>query len=92
MVQITIQIDGDKVIVNQSDDPTKVEQKNKKFFIIIGNKDEKSWIEFVSDDYITAINRLKNLEMYRESSEPHYTFFIQDENENIKCCNGNIRV
>ena len=59
---------------------------------VIGNKDEKSWIEFVSDDYITAINKLKNLEMYRESSEPNYTFFIQDENENIKCCNGNIEV
>lgn len=27
MVQITIQIDGDKVTINQSDDPTKVEQK-----------------------------------------------------------------
>lgn len=85
MVQITIQIDGDKVTVNQSADPTKVEQNNKKFFIIIGNKDEKSWIEFVSDDCIKAISKLTNLKMYRESSEPYYTLFIQDENENIEC-------
>ena len=53
MAKIIITIDGDNITVNQSAAPTKGEQKNKKFFIII--REEKynniSWVEFSSDDY-----------------------------------------
>ena len=87
MAKITITIDGDNITVNQSAAPTKVEQENKKFFIII--RDEKygedSWVEFVSDDYITAVNKLKCL----RSSDNNYFYrlLMQDENETIIPCN-----
>ena len=88
MVQITIQIDSDKVTVNQSAAPTKVEQDNKKFFIIISycNFDEKSCVEFVSDNYITAVNKLRCL---RSSDDTDYSYklLMQDENETIIPCN-----
>lgn len=43
MVQITIQIDGDKVTINQSAAPTKVEtSKPKRYFIVMGHYDEES--------------------------------------------------
>ena len=46
MVQITIQIDGDKVTVNQSAAPTKVETSNsKRYFIVMGHFDMQSWVE-----------------------------------------------
>ena len=63
MAKITITIDGDKVTINQSATPTKAEKKNKEFFIIIRdyNFNERSCIEFVSDNYITAANKLKHL-------------------------------
>ena len=87
MVQITIKIDGDKVTVNQSAAPTKMEKDNKKFFIIISyyNFDEKSYVEFVSDNYITAVNKLKCL----RSSDNNYFYrlLMQDENETIIPCN-----
>ena len=35
MAKITIMINGDNVTINQSVAPTKVEQNNKKFFIIM---------------------------------------------------------
>ena len=87
MAKITITIDGDNITVNQSAAPTKVEQENKKFFIII--RDEKygedSWVEFVSDDYITAVNKLKCV----RSSDNNYFYrlLMQDENETIIPCN-----
>lgn len=88
MVQITIQIDGDKVTVNQSAAPTKVE-KNKKFFIIMGFFEEQSWIEFVSDDYITAANKLRCLR-YNSCNDNScsYSLLIQYEDERILPCNG----
>lgn len=88
MAKIIITIDGDNVTVNQSATPTKVEQDNKKFFIIM--RDEKygedSWVEFVSDNYITAVNKLKCL----RSSDNNYFYrlLMQDENETIISCNG----
>ena len=89
MAKITIVTDSDNVTVNQSAAPTKVEQKNKKFFIIMRycNLDERSWIEFVSDNYITAANKLKDLKSTDDNS---YSFrlLIQDENETIKSCNS----
>ena len=88
MVQITIQIDGDKVTINQSATPTKVE-KNKKFFIIMGFFEEQSWIEFVSDDYIAAANKLRYLR-YNSCNDNScsYTLLIQYEDERILPCNG----
>ena len=87
MAKITITIDGDNVTVNQSAAPTKMEKDNKKFFIIISyyNFDEKSYVEFVSDNYITAVNKLKCL----RSSDNNYFYrlLMQDENETIIPCN-----
>ena len=87
MAKITIVIDGDNVIVNQSAAPTKVEQGNKKFFIIVSynNFDENSCVEFVSDNYITAVNKLRCL----RSSDNNYFYrlLMQDENETIIPCN-----
>lgn len=89
MAKIIITIDGDNVTVNQSVTPTKVEKENKKFFIIMRdcNFDEQSWVEFVSDNYITAVNKLRCL---RSSDNNDYSFklFIQDENETIIPCDG----
>lgn len=89
MAKITITIDGDNITVNQSATPTKVEQENKKFFIIMRdcNFDERSWVEFVSDNYISAANKLKDL---RSTDDNSYSFrlLMQDENEIIVRCNG----
>ena len=87
MTKITIEIDGDKVTVNQSVTPTKVEKKDKKFFIIIRKDkyDEASWVVFVTDDYITAVNKLK---CYNYDTEYIYKLYIQSENEIILPCNG----
>lgn len=88
MAKIIIMIDGDNVTINQSASPTKLEQENKKFFIIMCdcNFDERSWIEFVSDNYISAANKLKDL---RSTDDNSYSFrlLMQDENETIVPCN-----
>lgn len=87
MAKIIITIDGDNVTVNQSATPTKVEQENKKFFIIIGYyNNERSWVEFVSNNYITAINKLKCLRS-RDNNDYYYKLLMQDENETIVPCN-----
>ena len=89
MAKITITIDGDNVTVNQSATPTKVEKKNKKFFIIVSynNFDEQSWVEFVSDDYIAAANKLRCLKS-NDNNDYYYKLLMQDENETIVPCNG----
>ena len=89
MAKITITIDGDNVTVNQSAAPTKVEQENKKFFIIMRNCnfDEQSWVEFVSDDYITVANKLKCLRS-NDDTDYSYRLFMQDENSTIISCDG----
>ena len=82
MAKITIVIDGDNIIVNQSVAPTKVEQDNKKFFILI--REEKynniSWVEFVSDDYSKILTKLYNC----KDNEYNYKVLLQDERGNIK--------
>ena len=82
MAKITITIDGDNIIVNQSVAPTKVEQDNKKFFILI--REEKynniSWVEFVSDDYSKILTKLYNC----KDNEYNYKVLLQDERGNIK--------
>ena len=86
MAKITITIDSDNVTVNQSVSPTKVEQKNKKFFFII-RKDkynEASWVVFVTDDYIEAVNKLR---CYSYDAEYIYKLYVQNENESILPCN-----
>lgn len=89
MAKITITIDGDNITINQSDAPTKVEKENKKFFIIMCNCnfDEQSWVSFVSDNYITAIDKLKCLRS-SDNNDYSYRLLIQDENETIIPCNG----
>ena len=88
MAKITIVIDGDNVTVNQSAAPTKVEQENKKFFIIMRdcNFNEKSCVEFVSDNYITAVNKLRCLRS-SDNEDYYYKLLMQDENEAIIPCN-----
>ena len=82
MAKITIVIDGDNVTINQNIAPTKVEQKNKKFFIIM--REEKyngtSWVEFVSDDYNKILTKLYNC----KDNEYNYKVLLQDERGNIK--------
>ena len=88
MAKITITIDGDNVTVNQSAAPTKLEQENKKFFIIMRDQkyDENSWVEFVSDNYITAVNKLRCLRS-SYNNDYYYKLLMQDENETIIPCN-----
>ena len=82
MAKITITIDGDNVTVNQSTTPTKVEQKNKKFFIIMREEkyDRTSWIEFVSDDYSKILTKLYNC----KDNKYNYKVLLKDEKGNIK--------
>ena len=82
MAKITIMINGDNVTINQNIAPTKVEQKNKKFFIIM--REEKynniSWVEFVSDDYSKILTKLYNC----KDNKYNYKVLLQDEKGNIK--------
>ncbi len=87
MAKIIITIDGDNVTVNQSATPTKVEKENKKFFIIIRKDkyDEGSWVEFVTDNYITAANKFRCVSC---DDDYIYKLYMQDENGNILPCNS----
>ena len=77
MIKITIMIDSNNVTVNQNDITTKVDN-NKKFFIISRNNkyDECSFVEFVTDDYITAVNKLKDLITNKTDLSYTYEFTI----------------
>ena len=63
------------------------EQKNKEFFIVIRKDkyDEASWVEFVTDDYIAAVNKFKDMCC---DNEYIYRLYKQDENGNILSCHG----
>ena len=88
MVQITIQIDGDKVTINQSAAPTKVETSaSKRYFIVMGHFDEHSWVELVTEDYIEAANMLRCLRYSCEVDNCYYNLLMQ-ENGQIIPCNG----
>ena len=82
MAKITITINGDNVTINQSVAPTKGEQKNKKFFIIMREEkyDRTSWVEFVSDNYSKILTKLYNC----KDNEYNYKVLLQDEKGNIK--------
>lgn len=86
MVQITIQIDGDKVTVNQSAAPTKVEiPSTKRYFIVMGNFDEYSWVELVTEDYIEAANMLRDLKYSCTDDNYSYSLFMQEDKKVIPC-------
>ena len=87
MVQITIKIDGDKVTVNQSATPTKVEQNNKKFFIVISEEkyDGTLKVEFITDDYTEAINKLKDLRYSCNSRYYTYNLLMQEDRKVMPC-------
>ena len=88
MVQITIQIDGDKVTVNQSAAPTKVETSaSKRYFIVVGHFEEMSWVELVTENYIEAANMLRDLRYSCEVDNCSYNLLMQ-ENGQIIPCNG----
>ena len=88
MVQITIQIDGDKVTVNQSAAPTKVETStSKRYFIVMRDFDEMSWVELVTENYIEAANMLRDLRYFYEDDNCSYSLLMQ-ENGQIIPCNG----
>ena len=88
MVQITIQIDSDKVAVNQSAAPTKVETSTtKRYFIVMGHYDEDSWVNLVTENYIEAANMLKDLRYSCEIDNCSYSLLMQ-ENGHIIPCNG----
>ena len=82
MAKITIMINGDNITINQSTTPTKVEQKNKKFFIIMREEkyDRTSWVEFVSDDYSKILTKLRDC----NNNKYNYKVLLQDEKGNIK--------
>ena len=79
---IEYSINGDNVTINQNIAPTKVEQKNKKFFIIMREEkyDRTSWVEFISDDYSKILTKLYNC----KDNEYNYKVLLQDERGNIK--------
>ena len=85
MVQITIQIDGDKVTVNQSAAPTKVETSaSKRYFIVMRDFDEMSWVELVTENYIEAANKLRDL---KRSCDDGYSYRLMiQENGKITSC------
>ena len=88
MVQITIQIDGDKVTINQSAAPTKVETSaTKRYFIVMGHFDELSWVELVTENYIEAANMLRDLRYSCEDDNCSYSLLIQECGK-IMPCNG----
>lgn len=85
MTKITITIDGDNVTINQSAAPTKVEKENKKFFIIMRKckHSEDSWVEFVTDNYLTAVDKIRG---YGYDAEYIYKLYVQNEDETMSPC------
>ena len=90
MVQITIQIDGDKVTVNQSAAPTKVETSaSKRYFIVMGHYDEDSWVNLVTENYIEAANMLRDLRYSCEVDNCFYSLLMQENGKITSCKNTN---
>ena len=86
MVQITIKIDGDKVTVNQSATPTKVETPStKRYFIVMSHFDESSWVELVTEDYIEAANMLRDLKYSCTNNNYSYSLSMQEDKKVIPC-------
>ena len=85
MTKIIITIDGENVTVNQSAAPTKVENTTKRYFIVIGHYGDSSWIELVTEDYIDAVNRLKDLRHSCKDNNYSYTLSMQEDRKVIPC-------
>ena len=86
MVQITIQIDGDNVAINQSAAPTKVETSaSKRYFIVMGHYDEESWVNLVTENYIEAANTLRDLRYSCEDDNCSYNLLMQECGKIIPC-------
>ena len=86
MVQITVQIDGDKVTINQSVTPTKVENPaTKRYFIVIAHCDKLSWVELVTENYIEAVN---NIEFLKCTNDNYSYSLLMQENGKVIPCNG----
>ena len=85
MIQITIKIDGDKVAINQSAAPSKVEPITKRYFIVVAHYDEASWVELVTENYIEAVN---NIEFLRCTNDDHSYNLLMQEDGKIIPCNG----
>ena len=86
MVQITIQIDSDKVTVNQSAAPTKVETSTtKRYFIVMSHFDGDSWVALVTEDYIEAANKLRCLRYSCEVDNCSYSLLMQECGQIIPC-------
>ena len=86
MAKITITIDGDNVTVNQSAAPTKVETSTiKRYFIVIGHYGDSSWVELITEDYIDAVNRLKDLRHSCKDNNYSYTLSMQEDRKVIPC-------
>lgn len=86
MTKITIMIDGDNITVNQSATLTKVETSTtKRYFIVIGHYDGSSWVELVTEDYIDAVIRLKELRHSRKDNKYSYTLSMQEDRKVIPC-------
>ena len=87
MAKITIMIDGDKVTINQSTAPTKVEPITKRYFIVMAHYDEASWVDLVTENYTEAINMLTFLR--QSCTDNNYSYNIQmQEDGKIIPCNG----
>lgn len=91
MVQLSITIDdNNKVTVNQSATPTKVEKKStiadKTYFIIMRKFDESYWPELVTEDFEKAIFTKKELEKNGGFCYS-YRIFVQ-KNGSIVPCNS----
>lgn len=90
MVNIYIQIDSNQVTVNQSETPTKVENKatsaNKTYFIVMCHYDESSWVELVTEDYKEAMFVRDQLEK-KDTFCREYKILVQKQGS-ITPCNG----
>ena len=95
MLQISITIDdNNKVIVNQSAAPTKVEKSqsskstiaDKVYFVVMCDYDEQSWVELVTEDFSEACFTVQELEKHRNFCESYR--IIMQKNGSIIPCNG----
>ena len=69
--------------------PTKVETSaSKRYFIVMGHYDEDSWVNLVTENYIEAANKLKDL---RCSCDDGYSYrlMIQENGKITSCKNTN---
>ena len=89
MTQLSVTIDNNnKVTVNQSATPTKVEKKStitdKTYFIIMRNFDESYWPELVTEDFQEVLFTKKELEKNGGFCYS-YRIFVQKNGSIVPC-------